>query len=164
MSVQTVVRQVRLLHLLLWTCTIRIPRLPFTTYCVQFSKETLLPMYVDGNALFSPRSRHTRPPDKRHTTAQQHAQSWRSDDSSPWMSHHLSGSWQDAHSTLGLVRREAVGGSSRAHSTRDESRQHHKVCQQETLTFTSERSPHFCIFTIWPSLSTFHKLPRVTYH
>ena len=46
---------------------------------------------------------------QRNTTRQQHAQSWRSGGSSPWMT----------HSTLEPLRQEAVGGSSHAHSTRD---------------------------------------------
>ena len=36
-----------------------------------------------------------------HTTAQQHAQSWRSDGSPPWMSHPV-GPGKDTHSTLRL--------------------------------------------------------------
>ena len=50
-----------------------------------------------------PRSR-PRPPTRRNHKG------WRSGDSSPWMSHHPSGSWQGHHGTLGPSRREAVGG------------------------------------------------------
>ena len=70
------------------------------------------------------------------TTAQQHAQSWRSDDSSPWTSHHPSVS-QQGHPRPSRL--ESVGGSSHGHSTRDYSRHHHKVNQQQAKRVEDQR-------------------------